>query len=167
MHLVGYLYEEILLNSTAWVESRETRGYDREQTCTIGHAKNMSLYHRVTWFCFFTKQWSLFVRCFVCNNRTVSFMRSRTRIEQYRKKKLYYLTCTKHDCTSAQCIFKWNTSVTCHKKVGSASSVRHMSSLSANSSVTVISLLSQNVPAGTETKKSELLLEVREPIRRH
>jgi hypothetical protein len=35
-------------------------------------------------------------------------------------KHLYYLTCTKHDSTSAQCIFNGNTSVNGHKqrKVG-------------------------------------------------
>jgi hypothetical protein len=37
-------------------------------------------------------------------------MHSSNHTEHYRKL-LYYLTCTKHDCTSGQCIFNWNTSI--------------------------------------------------------
>ena len=42
-------------------------------------------------------------------------MHSSNHKEHYRKK-LYYLTCAKHDCTSVQPIFNWPISVTDHKQ---------------------------------------------------
>jgi len=47
---------------------------------------------------------------FVYNKPKVKFMHSSNHTEHYRKW-LYYMTCTKHDCTSGQCIFNWNTSI--------------------------------------------------------
>jgi hypothetical protein len=44
--------KEMLLTCTACVESPDPRDCGHGQTCTIGHVKNMSLYHSAMWFSF-------------------------------------------------------------------------------------------------------------------
>jgi hypothetical protein len=66
----------------------------------IDHVKNISLYHCMTQ--------SLLLLLFITKYK-VKFMQGSNHIEHYRKQ-LYYPTRTKHDCTSAQCTFKWNIS---------------------------------------------------------
>jgi len=50
---------------------------------------------------------------FVHNTAEVKFIHSSNQTEHYRKK-TYYLTRTKHNCTSAKRIFNWKTLVTGH-----------------------------------------------------
>jgi hypothetical protein len=54
------------------------------------------------------------IRCFT-NNKHKVMMHSSNHKEHYRKK-LYYLTCTKHNCTSVHPIFNRTTSITGHKQ---------------------------------------------------
>jgi hypothetical protein len=51
---------------------------------------------------------------FVHNKPKVWLMHSCKHAEQYKKN--YYFTCTKHNCTSAKCMFNWNTSVSNNKQ---------------------------------------------------
>ena len=59
--------------------------------------------------------WSPFVRRFVYKEPRVKFMDSRNQIGHCRKW-LYCLTRTKHNSTSAHCIYKWNTPVAGRKE---------------------------------------------------
>lgn len=61
--------------------------------------KNMTLCHSITWSFFFY------------NSPKFEFMHISNDIEHY-SIKLYYVTCTKYDWISVQCIFNWNTPVT-------------------------------------------------------
>ena len=54
------------------------------------------------------------VASILCKRPKVKFMHSSNHTEHCRKQ-LYYLKHTKHDSTSAQRIFNWNTSVPVHK----------------------------------------------------
>jgi len=49
------------------------------------------------------------------NKPKVKFMHIYNEIKHNRKQ-FYYLTRTKHDCTSVRCVFKWNTLVTGNKQ---------------------------------------------------
>ena len=65
--------------------------------------KNMTLCYFITW------------SLFLYNKSKVEYMRICNHIEHY-STKLCYVTRTKHDCTSVQYIFSWNTSVTDYKQ---------------------------------------------------
>jgi hypothetical protein len=90
-------------------------------------------------------------------------MHSSNHTEHYRKQ-LYYLTRTKHDCTSTKRIFNWNTSVTRPKQWTVAFPQRKpLPRSTANSSVTICNnstkerrqlSLYNDYPTGFETQKS-------------
>ena len=58
--------------------------------------------------------WSPFVRCFAYSNPKVKL--GTAIATQYISDKKRYITCTKHDSISNQCIFNCNTSVTGHQQ---------------------------------------------------